>query len=128
MPELAQNANGNVGWHELMAGDLSVEFPFYQKMFGWGKDQTMDMGEMGVYQLFTHDGAQIGGMMTKTPEIPAPYWGYYFNVDALDAAVERATSRGAKIIMGPMEVPGGAWVINGVDPQGAHFSLVSMKR
>jgi predicted enzyme related to lactoylglutathione lyase len=128
MPELAQNANGNVGWHELMAGDLSVEFPFYQKMFGWGKDEAMDMGAMGVYQLFTHNGAQIGGMMTKTPEIPAPYWGYYFNVDALDAAVERATSRGAKIIMGPMEVPGGAWVINGVDPQGAHFSLVSMKR
>lgn len=128
MPELARNANGNVGWHELMAGDLSVEFPFYQKMFGWGKDEAMDMGPMGVYQLFTHNGAQIGGMMTKTPEIPAPYWGYYFNVDALDAAVERATSRGAKIVMGPMEVPGGAWVIGGVDPQGAHFSLVSMKR
>lgn len=128
MPELAQNANGNVGWHELMAGDLAVEFPFYQKMFGWGKDEAMDMGAMGVYQLFNHNGAQIGGMMTKTPEIPAPYWGYYFNVDALDAAVERATSRGAKVVMGPMEVPGGAWVIGGVDPQGAHFSLVSMKR
>lgn len=128
MPELAQNANGNVGWHELMAGDLSVEFPFYQKMFGWGKDEAMDMGAMGVYQIFNHNGAQIGGMMTKPAEIPAPYWGYYFNVTALDAAVERATSRGAKIIMGPMEVPGGAWVINGVDPQGAHFSLVSMKR
>lgn len=128
MPELAQNANGNVGWHELMAGDLAVEFPFYQKMFGWGKEEAMDMGEMGVYQIFSHGGAQIGGMMTKPAEIPSPYWGYYFNVAALDAAVERATSRGAKIIMGPMEVPGGAWVINGVDPQGAHFSLVSMKR
>ncbi|MCV9998407.1 VOC family protein [Pararhizobium sp. YC-54] len=128
MPELAQNANGNIGWHELMAGDLAVEFPFYQKMFGWGKDEAMDMGAMGVYQLFNHNGAQIGGMMTKTPEIPAPYWGYYFNVEALDAAVARATARGAKIIMGPMEVPGGAWVINGVDPQGAHFNLVSMKR
>lgn len=128
MPELAQNANGNVGWHELMAGDLAVEFPFYQKMFGWGKDEAMDMGEMGVYQIFSHGGAQIGGMMTKPAEIPSPYWGYYFNVAALDAAVERATSRGAKIIMGPMEVPGGAWVINGVDPQGAHFSLVSPKR
>lgn len=128
MPELAQNANGNVGWHELMAGDLAVEFPFYQKMFGWGKEEAMDMGEMGVYQIFSHGGAQIGGMMTKPAEIPSPYWGYYFNVAALDAAVERATSRGAKIIMGPMEVPGGAWVINGVDPQGAHFSLVSPKR
>ena len=27
--------------------------------------------------------------------------------------------------MGPMEVPGGSWVVQGVDPQGAHFALVS---
>jgi uncharacterized protein len=128
MPELAQNANGNIGWNELMAGDLATEFPFYQEMFGWAKDQTMPMGEMGDYQLFAHNGAQIGGMMTKTPEIPAPYWGYYINVEALDSAVARATARGAKIITDPMEVPGGAWVINAIDPQGAAFSLVSMKR
>ncbi|MCV9966500.1 VOC family protein [Pararhizobium sp. BT-229] len=128
MPELAQNANGNIGWHELMAGDLATDLPFYQEMFGWAKDQTMPMGEMGDYQLFAHNGAQIGGMMTKAPETPAPYWGYYINVEALDSAVARATARGAKIIMGPMEVPGGAWVINGIDPQGAAFSLVSMKR
>ena len=128
MPEIAQDANGNVGWHELMAGDLATEFPFYQTMFGWAKEEAMDMGEMGVYQIFSHDGAQIGGMMTKPAEIPVSYWGYYFNVEALDAAIERATSRGGRLIMGPMEGPGGAWVINGVDPQGAHFSLVSMKR
>jgi predicted enzyme related to lactoylglutathione lyase len=30
--------------------------------------------------------------------------------------------------MGPMEVPGGAWIVNCLDPQGAHFSLVSMTR
>ena len=129
MPELAQNANGNIGWHELMAGDLAVEFPFYQKMFGWGKDEAMDMGEMGVYQIFSHGGAQIGGMMTKPANVPAPpYWGFYFNVDALDAAVARSTAKGGKVVNGPMEVPGGSWVVNCVDPQGAHFNLVAPKR
>jgi uncharacterized protein len=27
-----------------------------------------------------------------------------------------------------MEVPGGAWIINGIDPQGAMFALVAPKR
>jgi predicted enzyme related to lactoylglutathione lyase len=70
MPELAQNANGNIGWHELMAGDLATEFPFYQEMFGWKKDEGLDMGDMGIYQLFSHGGAQIGGMMTTFPPRP----------------------------------------------------------
>jgi uncharacterized protein len=28
---------------------------------------------------------------------------------------------------GPMQVPGGGWIINGQDPQGAMFALVSGK-
>lgn len=129
MPEIAQQANGNIGWHELMAGDLATEYPFYEKLFGWTKDQTMPMGEMGDYQLFAHASVPIGGMMTKPANMPAPpHWGFYFNVEALDAATGRAEARGGKILNGPMEVPGGAWVVNCVDPQGAHFNLVSMKR
>jgi len=27
-----------------------------------------------------------------------------------------------------MEVPGGSWIINGIDPQGALFALVAPKR
>ena len=30
--------------------------------------------------------------------------------------------------MGPMEVPGGSWVCQALDPQGAHFALISLKR
>ncbi len=129
MPEISQMADGNIGWHELMAGDLDTDLAFYQKMFGWTKDQTIPMGEMGDYQLFAHDGAQIGGMMTKSAEMPMPpYWGFYFNVAALDASIERSNAKGGKVVNGPMEVPGGAWVVNCVDPQGAYFNLVSMKR
>jgi uncharacterized protein len=128
MPDIKQMDPGSIGWHELMAGDIAVELPFYQEMFGWQKDDGLDMGDMGTYQLFSHDGAQIGGMMNKLAAIPAPYWGFYFNVDALDAAIERSNAKGGKVVNGPMEVPGGAWVVNCVDPQGAHFNLVAMKR
>ena len=37
--------------------------------------------------------------------------------------VERITANGGQILNGPMEVPGGDWVLNGMDPQGAAFSL-----
>ena len=129
MPDIKQMDPGSIGWHELMAGDLATELPFYQEMFGWKKDEGIDMGDMGIYQLFAHDGAQIGGMMTKPATVPAPpYWGFYFNVDALDAAIARSTAKGGKVVNGPMEVPGGAWVVNCVDPQGAYFNLVAPKR
>ena len=33
--------------------------------------------------------ASRGGIFTKTPQTPSPFWLYYFNVDAIDPAVER---------------------------------------
>lgn len=120
---------GHVSWHELMGGDLDSAWTFYSTLFGWEKDETLDMGEMGAYQLFKAAGKTIGGMMTKPKDLPAPpHWGYYFGVDAIDPAIERVTAGGGRIVMGPMEVPGGAWIIQGVDPQGGHFALVGPKR
>ncbi len=129
-PQLPPGSDGQVGWNELMAGDLDSAWAFYSSAFGWTKDMAVDMGEMGVYQTFgANGGPGFGGMMTKPKDIPAPpYWGYYFNVDAIDAAVERVKAAGGQILMGPMEVPGGGWIINCIDPQGAHFNLVAMKR
>lgn len=120
--------NGRTGWHELMAGDLEKDFAFYETLFGWSKADDLDMGPMGTYRLFAAGGENaIGGMMTKPAEIPAPYWGYYFAVANIDDAVTRVTEKGGKILNGPMEVPGGAWIINGLDPEGVTFSLVGMR-
>ena len=88
----------------------------------------MDMGEMGVYQLFAINGEQAGGMMNRPPNVPVPFWGFYFNVSGIDAAAARVKENGGQILMGPMEVPGDSWVVNCMDPQGAAFSLVSMGR
>jgi hypothetical protein len=124
-PPAAPDAIGHAGWRELFAGDLEPAFDFYAKMFGWTKADALPMGEMGVYQLFAHDGIPIGGMMTKPAQAPKPYWNYYFNVDSVAAAVERAKRGGAEIIVAPMQVPGGSWIMQGRDPQNALFALVS---
>jgi hypothetical protein len=127
-PPLAPDAPGNVGWRELRAGELEAAFAFYSRLFGWTKTQAMDMGPMGAYQVFAIEGGQGGGMMAKTAETPAPYWLYYFNVDAIDAAAERIKSAGGRLVTGPREVPGGGWVVRATDPQGAAFALLAPRR
>ncbi len=119
---------GTIGWHELYTTDLEAGFDFYNKLFGWTKVSDMDMGPMGIYRLFDEgDNKQMGdgGMMTKPPHIPVSNWGFYFNVDSIKAAVERVTAGGGTVLNGPMQVPGGGWIINGQDPQGVMFSLFS---
>ena len=118
-------ASGHIGWHELHAGDGEKSFAFYSGLFGWTKGEAMDMGAMGKYQTFTTHGNQGGGMMTKTPQEPASFWLYYINVDAIDAAAERVKAAGGKIVNGPMPVPTGRWIVQGIDPQGAMFALLA---
>jgi predicted enzyme related to lactoylglutathione lyase len=126
---LARDAVGNIGWHELYSSQgQEAAFAFYSGQFGWETFEQMDMGPMGKYRIFGADGVQIGGMMDKPQEMPASAWSYYINVDAIDAAAERVTAHGGQVLMGPHQVPGGSWIIQATDPQGAHFALLSTKR
>ena len=120
---------GHGGWRELLATDLESAFAFYAGAFGWTKGDHVDMGPMGIYQLFgkgtrATPADAIGGMMRRPPSVPAPFWMYYFNVDDIRAAEARIGSAGGQVVNGPHEVPGGSWIVQGVDPQGAMFALV----
>ena len=86
------------------------------------------MGAMGIYHLFSTGHGEFGGIMTRTPQVPGSFWLYYFNVDAIDAAVERITANGGKIVNGPHQVPGDDWIVHATDPQGAYFALLAPKR
>jgi predicted enzyme related to lactoylglutathione lyase len=127
-PESAPGTPGTVGWHELYAEDAEEAFAFYESLFGWTKTDTMDMGPSGVYRMFAMGGPTVGGMMDKPEQVPVACWLFYFNVPALDAAIERLKAGGGQVIVGPIEVPGGLWIVQGTDPQGAHFALVAPKR
>lgn len=123
--ELDPMTPGHVGWCELMATDWRRAFDFYSGQFGWTKGEAVDMGDMGTYQTFMQTELQGGGMMNRPPHMPMPFWGFYFAVEGIDAAAGRCTEHGGSITFGPMQVPGGQWVVNCMDPQGAHFSMVS---
>ena len=66
--------------------------------------------------------------MKKPDNIPVSVWAYYFTVDGIDAGAERIKEAGGQVLMGPQEVPGGQWIVQGMDPQGANFALVSQRR
>jgi len=127
-PETAPEA-GEGSWHELMTTDAAAAMKFYTEVFGWQPSETMDMGEMGKYHMFNRPHGMIGGMMNKPPQLAdvPPHWGIYFMVPDINAAVERIKANGGQVLNGPMEVPGGDWIVNAMDPQGAAFSLHAKK-
>ena len=64
----------------------------------------------------------------KTPDMPMPHWGFYINVEGIDAAMQRVGTEGGRVLHGPHEVGGGSWIAECVDPQGAQFAMVSSRR
>ena len=124
------DAPGNIGWNELYTDDLDAAWAFYGGLVGWAKSDAIDMGPMGVYQLFAPAEGMpaCGGMMKRPPEVPAACWLHYFNVTAIDAAMDRVRAGGGQVVMEPMQVPGGSWVVTCFDPQGAAFALVGPSR
>ncbi|MGQ0558651.1 MAG: VOC family protein [Sphingosinicella sp.] len=130
-PPRARRTPGQVDWHELYsAAGQEKAFAFYSSLFGWKAHQEMPMGPMGTYRIFGYAGDedQWGGMMDKPANVPASAWNFYVYVDGIDAAAERVRAAGGEVIVGPMEVPDGSFVLQGRDPQGASFALVSKVR
>ena len=120
---------GEASWHELMTTDADAAMKFYSEVFGWQPSEALDMGSLGKYQMFNRPHGMIGGIMNKPPEMAnvPPNWQIYFRVPEINAAIERIKANGGQILNGPMEVPGGDWVVNAMDPQGAAFALHARK-
>ena len=120
-PRPAPGTPGTFGWHELYADDWKSAFAFYEKLLGWSQRDELDMGPMGKYQIFATSNdmecGATGGMMNAMPGGPKNVWNYYINVEATDAAIERITEKGGTVLNGPMQVPGGSWIAQCLDPR-----------
>jgi uncharacterized protein len=121
---------GHCAWNELSTTDPEGAKAFYGALFGWTKDGELDMGPMGKYEFLKVSGGRfaLGAVMPKMPEMPVSAWSFYFRVPDIDAAVAAISAGGGSVINGPMEIPGGDFSLNGIDPQGAHFGLVGARK
>jgi len=121
-------SQGAFSWHELQTTDVAAALRFYGQLFGWSKGVGHDMGAMGVYQLFEHGGASVGGMCnTQGPSTP-PSWLSYVHVADANRAVASAKAAGGRLLHGPIEVPGGSWIALFLDPQGGAFAVQEAPR
>jgi len=120
-------AAGDFSWHELATTDWEDALDFYSELFGWEKGAGMDMGPgLGIYQIFLFGGQPAGGMYTKPPTMGGPAaWLPYIRVADARKAAPLIDGSGGRILHGPHEVPGGDWIIQGLDPQGFLFAVHS---
>lgn len=129
---------GHCAWNELATDDPAAALQFYGQRFGWVRDGEMDMGDMGKYEFVRHAGRApdgsppghgvLGAVMPQMPQVPVSLWTYYFRVPDIDAAVDTIKANGGTILMEPMEIPGGDFSMNAMDPQGAAFALVGSRK
>jgi hypothetical protein len=115
-------------WNELATSDSDAAIAFYRKHFGWGQEGAMDMGPLGSYRFLQRGEVMIGAVMPLMEGYPVPVWNFYIGVDDIDRAHAAVTANGGTVTSEPMEIPGGEYAMNGIDPQGAPFGLVGPRR
>jgi uncharacterized protein len=138
------NEHGSLNFNDLHTRDPEGAKAFYGAVFGW---DTFELG--GGFRTWTLPGygdylqrddpelrkrlEEAGGptgfedVVASLIQIPddqpdtPPHWGLTFAVDDADAAAQKATELGGKVILPPMDAP---WVRMTVlsDPQGATFT------
>jgi len=112
---------GEHSWHELISTDHEGAFDFYSELFGWENQVEHDMGPMGKYLIYGVGHVPFGGMMTVKSG-PGPSWLSYVHVKDVNQTAKKVKSAGGQVVNGPMEVPGGDWIVQAIDPQGAMFA------
>ena len=117
----------HVRWNELTSPDQAASMKFYHKHFGFEFNNKMPMGEMGDYWFIEHHGQTLGAIMQRHAEGQPALWLFYFGVPSITEAKQAVEANGGTVLRGPMEVPGGDWIIVANDPQGASFGLVGPK-
>ena len=116
-------ATGGFSWHELGTTDIRAALQFYGELFGWEQGRIHEVGGGMVYQLIEHDGVEVGGIHAmQGPGTPSA-WLSYSHVADCNRAVAAAKSANARLLNGPMQVPGGSWVAQLLDPQGGTFAV-----
>ncbi|WP_374526150.1 VOC family protein [Sphingopyxis sp.] len=118
----------HIRWNELATTAPDAAIAFYKKHFGWGQEGAMDMGELGAYRFIQRGDVGLGAVMPLMPGMTAPMWSFYIGVDDIDRARAAVTANGGTITNEPMEIPGGEYAMNGIDPQGAAFGLVGPRK
>jgi predicted enzyme related to lactoylglutathione lyase len=103
---------------EIGAKDPQAAKKFYGECFGW---QFTEVPQMNYILYQTGEGGIGGGIMPQG-DYPQQMINYVY-VDDVDAAAQRVTNNGGKVIKERTEVPQTGWFAIVADPDGNTFGL-----
>ncbi|MER8083647.1 VOC family protein [Streptomyces sp. NPDC058316] len=122
----AQSVPGAFCWAEVFTREPEKSDAFFSAVFPYSMVKIAD--EQIDFRMFNLGDKTVMGRMRMgdefPPEVP-PHMNVYFTVADCDAAVARATERGAILRFGPMTIPFGRFAAL-TDPQGAAFSVIDV--
>ena len=114
------NDPGSLTMNQLNAADVDGARNFYTELFGWRFELASE--DPPFWGIYNGDGLN-GGLMPLPPDAGAPpHWLAYFTIADLDGAAARIPGLGGTVIVAPMPVPAGRFLVAS-DPQGAVFAL-----
>lgn len=119
------SAKGHCNWNELLVPDPETGLAFFARHFGWERGDAMPMGDEGDYRFIDHGGRTIGATMPNMQG--GPRLRFYFGVPDIGAAERAVRDNGGSVLVSPVEIPGGEYVMVAADPDGASFGMVGPK-
>ncbi|MEV8451325.1 VOC family protein [Streptomyces sp. NPDC052095] len=123
----ARGVPGAYCWAEVFTREPAKADAFFPAVFPYTLREMRD--EHVDFRLFNLGDETVMGRMAMgdefPPEVPS-YVNVYFTVADCDAAVAKATERGAVLRYGPQSMPFGRFAAL-TDPQGAAFSLIDVE-
>jgi predicted enzyme related to lactoylglutathione lyase len=118
---------GTFFWNQLVTTDQTECGDFYCRLLGWSR-REVDAGPFGKYSIFSHGGADVGGMMNPTTAYSLgrpPWWQAFIAVADVDSCALRVVELGGSVIEPPHDVPGIGRATMVADPLGAVIQLIT---
>jgi predicted enzyme related to lactoylglutathione lyase len=120
-------APGGCAWNELSTSDPPAAVEFYSELLGFKTDNSMPMGDAGKYTFLELGDQAIGAIGPCQANGPSAWMPYFRVAGTIEDAKLAIQLNGGMVTMGPMEVPGGDWIVVAVDPGGAAVGFVGTK-
>jgi uncharacterized protein len=116
---------GAPAWFELWTRDYDASVAFYRDVFGWDAHTAGDTDDFRYTTLGEGENA-LAGIMDASgflPEGAPASWSVYFEVDDVDATLEKAVELGGTIDRPAEDTPYGR-LATVLDPTGTRFRLI----
>jgi uncharacterized protein len=112
-------AHGDITHIDIPVSDTAAASTFYSELFGWNIAEVPGFEGYPMWQA--PNGVSGGGLAAREEGFGQPR--SYVEVDSIDEALERATARGATVVMGRTPITETSWWAIFADPDGNHIGL-----